>query len=1089
MSNERRTTQRDGRYPAYMSRSVDKKPSWSTLGRVLSCGVVLCGPTMVAEAGAIRGTVSEQTTLITLEGAEVSLIGAERVTTTARGGSFRFDNVPPGEYSLRVSYVGAEPVVRPVTVAGTEAVLELAIIMNLGTVFELETLEVVGSEIGQAKALSQRKSAANLMEVVAADAFGQFVDRNAAEALQRVAGISVEDSQGEGKFIIVRGADPSLNSISIDGVIAATPEEDGRQTGLNIISIDQLERIEVEKTWLPSEWAHFVGGSVNLVTRSALDRDGAFGSVEAAYGVYDIAEEESYRASANYGNVWGEEVRFGFHVAADYSEDNRGSDTLRITGWDPEAKPELRLAPDGFIIKGSHYEDFLITRERVGLSSKLELGLGSSHRWFISGSFNRFDDVETLQRTTFDPDNATNDYTGPFTLTEEFAVQLGYDLNDPAVRERVYGLALENRRLFFDEAIALGTIAYDEENRTYLSVDFQGDATKSLQVTTTEDTIATLQVGGEHVLTDRIQLDYRAWYSDAQKDWTEKELQLDTPNIDFNIAIIEGQPLITDNGENATLARTYRLNDDLGEIQKNDFKSTDERLGGEFNLSYDWSSDKLDTKTQVGFAADLREKIFLRDFRRFSEIANPEDPLGQIFLSDPAFDGGDLEDFLPARGIYSFGPKFAVASTIAFIDDPSPLEFVQVDNDLTTSITDAVLLNYEAKEDVYAGYLMQTLRWRKWEFIAGVRFEETQNAFTSNRVVTQREDLPEDVQASLPPSLQFIQPRLWARFFEDFGQRAIVTPVTSERSYSNSLYALHARRRLGDNWNARFSVTQTLARPRYTDLVPREIVGVSGARFDDSVRLPNFELRPLESLNFDASLSYYYETFGLVSVALYYKQLDGPVYEEIRTLNPSDPVAQELTARYFSNPLDAPDWQTSRQVNAGEGDLYGVEVSYERRFTEWPSPLDGLGVAANASFIDSEVELLAEDREGDKVPLFLQSDELANVSLFYEKYGFLAKVSWSYRGEYLDNALLAGDDIKDLENRLGLPRNSLDPWIDDFVRVDVLLEYRPRSWISIFFEGTNVLDEPLETYYGDPSRKRSTRYTGPVYFGGVQVNF
>ena len=232
---------------------------------------------------------------LALEGAEVTVVETGRSVFTGRGGTYRIAGLPPGDYTIAARFVGAEAVTQTVSLEAQEAVARLGFRVGLAQVFELERFEVTGTEIGQAKALSQRRAASNLTEVVASDAFGQFVDRNAAEALQRVAGISVQDNQGEGQFIIIRGADPALNSVAIDGVITATPEEDGRQTGLNIISLDQLERIEVTKTWLPNQWANFVGGAVNLVTRSALDREGAFGSVEAAWGQYDIADDASSR--------------------------------------------------------------------------------------------------------------------------------------------------------------------------------------------------------------------------------------------------------------------------------------------------------------------------------------------------------------------------------------------------------------------------------------------------------------------------------------------------------------------------------------------------------------------------------------------------------------------------------------------------------------------------------------------------------------------------------------------------------------------------------------------------------------------------
>jgi TonB-dependent receptor len=538
------------------------------------------------------------------------------------------------------------------------------------------------------------------------------------------------------------------------------------------------------------------------------------------------------------------------------------------------------------------------------------------------------------------------------------------------------------------------------------------------------------------------------------------------------------------------------LSDDFGEVSNNFFYSDDQREGAEFNLSMDSDWFGLNWTTKAGGAIDFRDKEFRRDFNRFSraDVSAVGRPEGWLTLADEPFaGGGELTGFLPDFGDpddYEFGTQFDIDETREFIGDPGEVILIQTDNDLTAGITDAILKDYAAGEDIYAAYLMETLEWKRWKFIGGMRWERTENTFTTNRVITWREDLPEDVQSALPPQFQFIQPRFWPTIFKNFGQDAIINQETFTRSYDNLLLAFHANRRFGkeDNWVLRAAITQTIARPRYTDLVPREIVGISGPRFTSNATLPNFELRPMESTNLDLSLSYYFEGFGLINVAAYYKTLDGPVYQEVRLIGPADPLTQALTAKYYSNPLEAPDWSTSRMANAGTGNLMGLEVTFEKRFTGLPSPFDGLGISANGTILDSEVELLAEQREGEIVPLFLQSDKLANVSVFYEKYGLLVRMSWVFRGKYLDDTIVAGDEIEKLRIKLGLPANSLDAWVDDYARLDLLVEYRPNENMSLFFEGTNLLNESRDKFFGVPSRLSATQFTEPIYFIGAKFS-
>lgn len=1054
--------------------------------KALACGWALGLGSL--DAATIQGRVVDAETGSFLEGVEVRLEGTDVYRFTKRGGTFDFRGIEPGLYELVFRYAIFPETRRRVDLEDADAVVTVEQRLERGDIFELEAFTVEGTITGQAKAFSQKRASANLREIIASDSFGQFVDRNAAEALQRVAGISVEDSQGEGKFIIIRGADPSLNSIAIDGVVAATPEEDGRSTGLNIISIDQLERIEVEKTWLPDQWANFVGGAVNLVTRSALDREGPFATLQSGMGRHVNRDEDSYRASATYGQAWGERVRVGVQLSADWSEDNRGSDTLSIGGWDPTALPELRFPPAGFVLDNLSLEDYQITRERVGASAKLELELSQRHRWSVTVSYNRFDDNEVLQDTLLNNSTSPNDYSGPITLTEERALALGYDLSDPEVASRVYGAGLLQRRMTFEEAQKLGTIDFDEDTLIYTKTNYLGSAAKDLRRTVTQDEILTYQLTGQHHIGEMLTVDYLGYVSEATKDWNAKLLRF-AGRGDFLVEVIGGRPIVSETGiiQRLSTPDGYRISNTEGSIENNDYSSEDTRNGGELNLELQHELGGLPVRTRFGVAGDLREKAFERDFNRYSRLDLGR--YGVLTMEDLSFYGGALRNFLPAYGNYEFGPLIDVPFSTAFIENPEEVQLLQTDDDRTAAITDAVLRNYAATEDIYAAYLMQNWRWKDWELVAGVRWEQTENTFTTNRVITRREDLAEEIQAVLPPSFQFIQPRFWGNLFNNFGEDSVVRSVTNERTYDNLLYAVHLKRTIKENWVLQAAYTRTLARPKYTDLVPREIVSISGARYSSSARLPNFELEPMISENYDLSLSRYFETFGVATISLFYKNLDGPIYEEIRTLEGSDEQAMLLTNQYYSNPLDQPEWSTSVMKNAGEGKLYGVELSIEKRFTELPGLWSGFGIAANATFIDSEVALLAEERLGEKVPLFLQSDRLANVSIFYDKYNWLLKLSWNFRGRYLDDSILAGTDIDVLVNKLELAPSALDRWIDDFDRLDVLVEYRPLDWMVLFIEGTNILDEPLRQYLGDESRLRSLRYTEPVYFAGVRLSF
>ena len=1053
------------------------------------CGIAIVAVSLVAGpslwAASIRGKVFDSESGLNLQGVRISVGTIEKTVYSERGGGFRIKNVPDGTYQVTASFVGYPPMSQTVTITETDAVASLTFDFRADEIVSLEEFTIEGSLMGQAKALNIQRSASNIVDVVASDAFGQFVDRNAAEALQRLPGISVEESQGEGKFIIIRGADPSVNSVAVDGVVAATPEEDGRTTALNIISIDQLESIEVTKSWLPDRSANFIGGAVNLITRSALDRGERFASVEYAYGRYEISNRHSYRFSANFGDVLLKNKNLGIQFSFDFSEDNRGSDTLRMGRWGTDVGIDVRdpFPPNGFQINEFQLEDFIIKRERKGFSNKLEYTLNDNHSFYFSISRNEFDDDETLQETIIDIDLADSAYAGKTVYDIDVVRALGLDPEDPEIAARL-ALPPDERPVRFQEAVDLGDIAFDESTWTYTRQRFVAEADKRWTSKIVNDTVLTLQGGGEHRLFDRFDLDYKIYKSEADKDWSEQGLGLRTTETSSITGIGEGNvPFFIEQGVKIGDPGFYRFDQFNGFVQDNKFQSFDERIGYEVNLETEYQVLSLNWTTKFGFAVDNREKRFLRFFQGFSDVENSSG-FNLITLENGGFGAGNLVGFLPEFGNWDFGPSFDTKDARAFIMDPGEdIEFVETRQNVTSTVSDAVLKNFEATEDITAAYFMQTLDWKGFRIIGGFRYEKTENSFTNNEIDTRPE--------ILPVNNRFASPGFWQAIIANAGPDELFNTVTSRRSYEHWLPAFHVNISFSEKLVLRTSYTQTIARPKFTDLVPREIVsigGQSGLDFGNSVRLPNFSLRPTESENFDVSLHRYFGRVGLIGVNFFYKNLDGPTYTESRRVSVNEPIAMELNEQYVSNPdTGAHAWETTRQANAGKGELRGLEIIFDRKLDFLPGFWNGFGFTFNATFVDSEVALTLDERLGEKVPLFKQSDRLTNLSVYYEKHGFLARASMLWRGGYLD-AVEAGRSriLTEIEGQIGAPANSLDTYLQDFFRLDLRIEYRVPKWGTVFFEGTNLTNQPLHKIDGHPVRLNLIQFTRPIYFVGFK---
>lgn len=141
------------------------------------------------------------------------------------------------------------------------------------TYLELGEVVVEGLRQGQVKALNQQKTAPNIINVVAREQMERFADLNTAEVLQRIPSVSISRDQGEGRFVLLRGTEARLTAVSVNGQRIASPESKDRFVTLDVISANQLASIEVTKAITPDMDGDAIGGSVNMVTRSAFDYD------------------------------------------------------------------------------------------------------------------------------------------------------------------------------------------------------------------------------------------------------------------------------------------------------------------------------------------------------------------------------------------------------------------------------------------------------------------------------------------------------------------------------------------------------------------------------------------------------------------------------------------------------------------------------------------------------------------------------------------------------------------------------------------------------------------------------------------------
>ncbi|NBC00811.1 MAG: TonB-dependent receptor [Bacteroidetes bacterium] len=341
--------------------------------------------------GAIIGRVTDAIDGAPLPGANVVLEGLAAGTATDADGAYRLSRLFPGSYTLRVSYIGyeAQTFTVDLTAGATvrqDVALEPASVEGEGVV-------VTGLRAqGQAKALSQQRNAANIINVVASDQIGRFPDPSAPEALQRVPGIGVQRDQGEGRFIQIRGASPQFTSVTFNGERIPSPEGDIRSIALDAVPTEVLESIEVSKAITPDMDADAIGGSVNLVTRRAPFR--TIFSVEGGGGYADVRRQGSIRGTATYGTRVAEN-KVGILVNGTLNRRNFGSDNI---------EPEYDLGPNAIPLGGDDRLDELqvryydLTRQRIGLNGVVDYRFSDQSEVYLRGVFSQLQDTEQRHR-------------------------------------------------------------------------------------------------------------------------------------------------------------------------------------------------------------------------------------------------------------------------------------------------------------------------------------------------------------------------------------------------------------------------------------------------------------------------------------------------------------------------------------------------------------------------------------------------------------------------------------------------------------------------------------------------------------------
>ncbi|RYG34060.1 MAG: TonB-dependent receptor, partial [Burkholderiales bacterium] len=221
-------------------------------------------------------------------------------------------------YTLTYRFVGLPTQTETITVGPGASTLATA---TIGTA---DTIVVTGQRGAQAQALSEQRAADNIRNVISSDQAGRFPDLNAAEALRRAPGVSVqrEEKGGDGRYVSIRGLDSGLNNFQINGMNVAQPEEETRRAPLDVVQTAALSKITINKTLLPDNASDGIGGAVILETATAFDYSDRVLEVDLSGFYSDFAEKLGPKVQATYADTFGANNEFGFLISGGFSRRN-----------------------------------------------------------------------------------------------------------------------------------------------------------------------------------------------------------------------------------------------------------------------------------------------------------------------------------------------------------------------------------------------------------------------------------------------------------------------------------------------------------------------------------------------------------------------------------------------------------------------------------------------------------------------------------------------------------------------------------------------------------------------------------------------
>ncbi len=775
--------------------------------------LLLLAVTTAAESGKITGQVIDGKNSAPLLGANIILEGTGLGASTDLDGFYTIYNIPPGEYTILISYIGyAKNRINNVTVQPHE-VLRLDLSLER-TSLQMENIviEVEAKRSSEAYLITEQKNSNNIQDGISASQISKNGDSDAAEAAKRISGLTVMD----GKYVYVRGLGDRYTHTEMNGAPVPSPEPEKRTVPLDLFPAAILENITAKKTYTPDMPGTFGGGNVNIRTKAYPDNR----LLKLNFSV----SEKTY-PTKNQTFLSGPGGQYDF---LGYDDGSRGLPAIipadkKLSEWNSALSTDPLQRKDLLGDIGRAFQtDYTLQSQKVG--RPVSAGVSYGNRYITSEYF----EWGFFTNTTF-----SNDYSYKNTAIKEYSMNSsGLDtVIDMRSKKSEYSTnmtatASAGMKLFNRHKLKLHYV-YTHRSQNYVNYGrghaFQFDDGIFIKQYYVEKQISNLTLGGEHQfhLGTNHRLEWNFNYGKSHLDQPDfkgynyrvksREVggeqqtyyQMDTYSWSAGTRIFAQG---FDQNQNADISYTTKLQDRFG-------------AGYKFKLGA-----RLQNKTR-----DFSSRSFYHKYAtRFGGSVIPADIT--VVENKDQF-GATLTDI----NYFQINTDGSVEAGLIVVEDTQPSGAYESGEEITSSY-------FMLDTPLSFGFLKSL---QNVHFIGGMRCE--------------------DYQLALDP----YQPVSGKSFISPITSDTVISRI-NERVYLPSYNFLI---KLKNDFNIRLSHSRTLARAEFREIAPYEFQAFYGGEI--LVGYP--WLKTTKIKNYDLRLEWFPHAGELLALSLFSKKFKNPI--------------------------------------------------------------------------------------------------------------------------------------------------------------------------------------------------------------------